>query len=52
MGSRTYYLAIKSIGLDQERLVIKDLSRVHAQHLMDTIAHSLYRSLDIIMRYP
>ncbi|XOD67068.1 MAG: transposase [Flavobacteriales bacterium Tduv] len=47
---RTFRSIKRWFGSD--KALYKGLTRVHAQLLMEAIAHNLYRSLGIIMRCP
>ncbi|XOD68087.1 MAG: hypothetical protein ACMUEL_09545 [Flavobacteriales bacterium Tduv] len=49
MGSRTYFWQYKALFWIRKGRY-KGLDRVHAQHLMEAMAHNLYRAPVIIMR--
>ncbi|XOD67449.1 MAG: transposase [Flavobacteriales bacterium Tduv] len=49
MGSERFFGSIKR-WLGSRKARYKGLARVHAQRIMESIAHNLYRSLVIIMR--
>ncbi|XOD67344.1 MAG: hypothetical protein ACMUEL_05100 [Flavobacteriales bacterium Tduv] len=49
MGSRTYFFQYKALVVSGKARY-KELYRMHAQHLMETMAHNLYHAPGIIMR--
>ncbi|XOD67815.1 MAG: hypothetical protein ACMUEL_07940 [Flavobacteriales bacterium Tduv] len=51
MDSRTYFWKYKALFCIRKGRY-KELTRVHAQHLMEAITHNLYRARGIIMRFP
>ncbi|XOD66501.1 MAG: hypothetical protein ACMUEL_00090 [Flavobacteriales bacterium Tduv] len=50
MGSRTYFWKYKALVLIRKWARYKGLAHRHAQHLMEVMAHNLYRAPGIIMR--